>query len=232
MHPRALVGTVLDTRRRHGVAAAAATLLEGLAQALVRLECVQIIMLERARAPQPPRAPGGRFDARLADEATLLALQAQEDWGIDAVKLAALRAGDQCLLSLVDGRPAGYTWVHSRGLPEILPGLWLRLPPGWLYNFAAYTHPAFRGSGLQSWRHAAVLQHPAWQGCAGLVGWVRGTNHASRRGQRKSGYVPVGWIVRVGLGSWGLTWASPGLARHGMACVPAPPPLVAAAPAR
>ncbi len=232
MHPRALVGTVLEARRRHGVAAAAGTLLEGLAQVFVRLEFVQIIMLERSRAPAQPAETGGRFGAVLADEATLLALQAQEDWGIDAVKLAALRAGDQCLLNLVDGRPAGYTWVHSRGLPEILPGLWLRLPPGWLYNFAAYTHPAFRGSGLQSWRHAAVLRHPAWQGSAGLVGWVRATNHASRRGQGKSGYVPVGWIVRVGLGPWQMTLSSTSLTRRGMACLPAPMRPAAAAPAR
>ena len=231
MHPRALVGTVLQTRRRHGMAAAAGTLLEGLAQIFVRLECVQIIMLERSRAPAPPAQTGGRFGAVLADEATLRALQAQEDWGIDAVKLAALRAGDQCLLSLVDGRPAGYTWVHSRGLPEILPGLWLRLPQGWLYNFAAYTHPAFRGSGLQSWRHAAVLQHPAWQGSAGLVGWVRATNHASRRGQRKSGYVPAGWIVRVGLGPWQMTLSSSSLARRGLVCLPTPVRSAAAAAA-
>ena len=54
MHPRALVGTVLQTRRRHGLAAAAGTLLEGLAQIFVRLECVQIIMLERSLAPAPP----------------------------------------------------------------------------------------------------------------------------------------------------------------------------------
>jgi hypothetical protein len=223
---------VLQTRRRHGLAAAAGTLLEGLAQIFVRLECVQIIMLERSHAPAPPAQTGGRFGAVLADEATLRALQAQEDWGIDAVKLAALRAGDQCLLSLVDDRPAGYTWVHSRGLPEILPGLWLRLPPGWLYNFAAYTHPAFRGSGLQSWRHAAVLQHPAWQGSAGLVGWVRATNHASRRGQGKSGYVPVGWIARVGLGPWQMTFCSTSLARLGMTCLPAPARPAAAAAAR
>ena len=231
MHPRALVGTVLATRRRHGAVAAGWTLLEGLAQFVVRLEWVQIIMLERSRAPAPGAAEQrvGRFTVRLADEATLRALQAQEDWGIDAVKLAALRSGDQCLLSLVDGRPAGYTWVHTRSTPEILPRLWLRLPPGWLYNFAAYTHPAFRGSGLQSWRHAAVLQHPAWQGCAGLVGWVRVTNHDSRHGQRKSGYMPVGWIVRVGLGPWQVTLSSASLARHGITCMtmPAPSPVVA-----
>ena len=180
MHPRALVGTVLEARRRHGVTAAAGTLIEGLAQFVVRLEYVQIIMLERSRAAPPPADPGGRFGAVLADETTLLALQAQEDWGIDAVKLAALRAGDQCLLSLVDGRPAGYTWVHSRGLPEILPGLWLRLPPGWLYNFAAYTPPAFRGSGLQSRRHAGVLQHPAWRAAAAPVPYTHLRAHQTK----------------------------------------------------
>lgn len=221
MHPRAFLRSVLETRRRHGAAAATWTLLEGLALVFVRLEWVHVIVLDRARARPLPADASARCTWQLADEATLLALQAQEDWQIDAVKLAALRAGDQCLLSLVDGRPAGYTWVHSRGSPEILPGVWLRLPPGWLYNFAGYTHPRFRGGGLQSWRHAAVLQHPSWQGAPGLVGWVRATNHASRRGQGRTGYVPVGWIVRVGLGPWRLSFSSPSLARHGMACLAA-----------
>jgi hypothetical protein len=165
-----------------------------------------------------------RLAWRLATEADLRALQAQGGWQVDDTKLALLRAGEQCLLSLIDDRIAGYTWVHARGRPEILPGLWLRLPPGWLYNFAGYTHPDFRGGGLQSWRHAAVLDHPAWQGSAGLVGWVKAANHDSRRGQHKSGYRPVGWVLRLRLGRqhW-LTLASSSLARHGIALEPAPP---------
>jgi hypothetical protein len=225
---RALSWQVRDSARRHGAAAAAGTLLDELASRLFTFDCVRIIALDRARARRPADAGSGagpgRLAWRLATEADLRALQAQGGWQVDDTKLALLRAGEQCLLSLIDDRIAGYTWVHARGRPEILPGLWLRLPPGWLYNFAGYTHPDFRGGGLQSWRHAAVLDHPAWQGSAGLVGWVKAANHDSRRGQHKSGYRPVGWVLRLRLGRqhW-LTLASSSLARHGIALEPAPP---------
>ena len=225
---RTLVWRVRDSARRHGAAAATVTLLDGLASRLFTLDLVQIIALDRAQARRPALPGSGASPAglawRLATEADLRALQAEGGWQVDDTKLALLRAGEQCLLSLVDGRIAGYTWVHARGRPEILPGLRLRLPPGWLYNFAGYTHPDFRGGGLQSWRHAAVLDHPAWQGSVGLVGGVQAVNHDSRRGQRKSGYRPVGWVLRLRLGRQGwLTLASSSLARRGIALEPVPP---------
>ncbi len=229
---RALAWLVRDSARRHGAAAAAVTLLDGLASSLFAADWVQVIALDRARAGRPAEsgagADAGRLAWRLATEADLRALQAQGDWQVDETKLALLCAGEQCLLSLVDSRIAGYTWVHVRGRPEILPGLWLRLPSGWLYNFAGYTHPDFRGGGLQGRRHAAVLDHPAWQGSAGLIGWVKASNHDSRRGQHKSGYRSVGWILRLRLGRqrW-LTLASPSLARRGIA-IEGPPPGVGA----
>jgi GNAT superfamily N-acetyltransferase len=173
-------------------------------------------------APRASHTPSGRTERRpqittaLADAATLAELRRRGDWAIDEVKLAHWREGDLCLLSLVDGQPAGYTWVHERGCPQILPGLRLRLPPGMLYNFAGYTHPGFRGLGLQGLRHRAVLEHPRWASADALLGWVKTTNHASRRGQARSGYVDIGRVVALGTGAHAWRWCSSSLAAHGI----------------
>jgi hypothetical protein len=190
-----------------------------------------------ARESDPPSGRTGhrpQITTALADEATLAELRRRGDWAIDEVKLAHWREGDLCLLSLVDGKPAGYTWVHERGCPLILPGLRLRLPPGMLYNFAGYTHPGFRGLGLQGLRHRAVLEHPRWASARALLGWVKATNHASRRGQARSGYVDIGRVVMVGRGTapsaW--HWCSASLAAHGLHAERVGCPTPASAPVR
>jgi hypothetical protein len=166
----------------------------------------------------PTGRPGHRpqITTALADEGTLAELRRRGDWAIDEIKLAHWREGDLCLLSLVDGQPAGYTWVHERGCPQILPGLRLRLPPGMLYNFAGYTHPGFRGLGLQGLRHRAVLEHPRWASADTLLGWVKTTNHASRRGQARSGYADIGRVLTLGAGTRAWYRWSRSLAAHGV----------------
>ena len=135
---------------------------------------------------------------------------------MDEAKLALLHAGDTCLLSLVDGCIAGYTWVHTRGRPQIMPGLQLQLPADVLYNFAGFTHPTFRGAGLQSRRHEAVLQQRCWADRPVMMGYVKATNFASRKGQTRSGYRKIGSVVVLGTRGHFLTWLSPALRRLGM----------------
>jgi hypothetical protein len=224
VHPRAFLREVAAVGRRHGGLAALQTLAEGMANAVMRLECLHVITLEREHLPgldgEHQGQLAGRITSRIADEATLLAMRAEGGWAIDDVKLGHLRAGDHCLLSLLDGQVAGYTWVHDRGCPEILPGLRLQLPPGMLYNFAGYTHPRFRGSGLQSYRHRSVLDHPRWANASSLLGWVKATNFASRRGQGKSGYRPIGWIWLVGGSRRFAALCSPSLWERGIKRIP------------
>ena len=71
--------------------------------------------------------------------------------------------------------------MHTEGRPTLRPGLTLQLPPAALYNYAGYTRPAFRGLGLQAWRHRALLDHPAWADFDTVWGYVRATNFASQR---------------------------------------------------
>lgn len=228
MHPRAFLRDVAAVGRRHGTLAALQTLAEGMVNVVLRLECLHIIELSRGAMPgvdgEQAAQLATHLSSRIADEATLLAMRAQGDWAIDDVKLAHLRSGDHCLLSLIDGNVAGYTWVHDRGCPEILPGLRLQLPPGMLYNFAGYTHPKFRGAGLQAFRHRSVLEHPRWASASALLGWVKATNFASRRGQLKSGYRRIGSVWLVGGSRHFAALCSPSLWQRGIRRIPAAVP--------
>lgn len=172
--------------------------------------------------PGPARATGPVVTTRVADEATLQALQQEGGWGIDDHKWAFLRGGDTCLLSLVDGRIAGYTWVHTRGCPEILPGLQLQLPAHALYNFAGFTHPDFRGAGLQARRHEAVLSQACWADRPTMLGYVKATNFSSQHGQGRSGYRKIGSVLLLGSRRRFLTWMSPALRRMGVQRLDAP----------
>lgn len=118
-------------------------------------------------------------------------------WDISDERMRYFRTGDVCLLSYVDDRLAGYTWVHAQGRPELIPNLVIAVPGDYLYNYAGLTLPEFRGAGLQPYRHHAVLNQAQWKDRKGLLGYVRYTNMASRKGQEKSGYRRIGsmWLL-------------------------------------
>jgi len=233
VHPGTYLRSVARIWRRHGTWAACQWGLEALINGLVPFERLHIIELRRDAAiacgrldpPQeasrcgagrpPAAATAPAFSTRRADEATLEALQREGGWGIDETKWALLREGNTCLLSLVDGRIAGYTWVHTQGRPELMPGLRLQLPEGALYNFAGFTHPEFRGAGLQARRHEAVLAQPDWADYPSMFGYVKATNFDSRRGQARSGYRKIGMVMQLGSRGRLWTWLSPGLRQRG-----------------
>jgi chemotaxis methyl-accepting protein methylase len=233
VHPGAYLRSVARTWRRHGTWAACQWGLEALINGIVHFERLYIIELQRnaaitsgSRDPTikasgseagslPADAANAAFSTRRADDATLEGLQKEGGWGIDETKRALLREGNTCLLSLVDGRIAGYTWVHTQGRPELMPGLRLQLPQGALYNFAGFTHPDFRGAGLQSRRHEAVLAQTDWAHFPSMIGYVKATNFASRRGQTRSGYRNIGMVLQLGWRGRLWTWLSPELRQRG-----------------
>ena len=164
----------------------------------VYLDCLQLIRLERNVGTFPAPGTSSRCQSRVASAQDLARMASDPRWEIDETKRAHFERGDVCLISSIDGEDAGYTWVHARGTPELLPGLVLSLPDSCLYNYAALTLPQFRGSGLQTYRHAAVLGSELWQDRSALIGYVRCTNFASRRGQSRSGYRSIGRIWLLG----------------------------------
>jgi hypothetical protein len=128
----------------------------------------------------------------------LEALRSDARWEIDDNKMRYARLGDTCLLSYANGKLAGYTWAHTGGTPELLPGLTIKVPPEYVYNYSGLTLEEFRGFGLQPYRHHVLLNHERCHGAQGLLGYVRHTNWSSRHGQEKSGYRKIGSIWLIG----------------------------------
>lgn len=218
MSLQAVAQHLQDIRRRHGLGAMLLTLLHTTLNRLCYYEWLELIVLERAALKPLPADRTRGFEARVATREELVAMARDPQWDIGADKLGYFDAGDLCVLSLLDGQLAGYTWVHAQGLPDLLPGLRLRLPGHVLYNYAGLTAPAFRGAGLQSLRHHSVLAQPCWRDRDALVGYVRRSNHASRNGQRKSGYRRIGALLLIGSRPGRhLAWLSPGARRFGIA---------------
>lgn len=215
MHPRHALKCVLETRRRFGLRAAMLDALERLLNTVIFVQCLHVIALRREAIAATDQRPAN-LTTRLADASTLRAMHEEGGWEVDAVKLAQHRDGDACVLSLIDGVPAGCTWVHAQGRPTLRPGLTLQLPPGALYNYAGFTRPAFRGHGLQAWRHRALLDEPAWAGHDTVWGYVRATNFASQRGQARSGYRREGSLWLWGTPRRFLAWLSPSLRAQGI----------------
>ncbi|WP_133056415.1 hypothetical protein [Mycobacterium decipiens] len=144
------------------------------------------------------RDVNGRLSHGLATREDLERMREDPGLSIDKVKLAQYDAGNRCLLSFLDGKLAGYTWVDATGQPELLPGLVVRVPEEYLYLYAGLTLPDFRGMGLQAYRHYAVLEYERWCRRDGLLAIVRHTNWSSRRAVHKCGYRQIGSIFLVG----------------------------------
>ena len=167
----------------------------------LQIRLIEVICLTREHLEEAPQNPDMAISSRLATESDLLEMREVENWNISDELLEDYQNGNSCLLSSVEGRLAGYTWIHSGGRPRILPGLRIRIPDGYLYNYAGYTAPQFRGRKLQSYRHNAVLSLPQWQSKKGMFGYVECTNWSSKKGQSKSGYTKVGKVSLVGRGN-------------------------------
>ncbi len=168
------------------------------ANKLLNLRRLEIIYLTREHLIALDPAKYGKHSSRLATKEELLQMQAEGKWDITDELIEGFHNGDSCVLSSVDGKLAGYTWVHVGGRPKLTQGLRITVPSDYIYNFAGYTLHEFRGFGLQPYRHNVIMNHPEWKDKKGMIGFVECTNWGSKRGQSKSGYQKLGYLTLVG----------------------------------
>jgi hypothetical protein len=186
-----------DLRSRFGSVKAFKHAVFRLINRFLYFDCLHIIVLNRENLRPLNHGNTHKLSTKFATLEDLKEMERQGCWEIQQRKIDFFNQGDTCLLSYVDNKLAGYTWAHTNGCPEIVPGLRLSVPNQYLYNFAAFTLPEFRGYGLQSFRHHELLNHPQWKNKKGLLGFVIHTNYSSRKGQDKSGYTRIGnvWLI-------------------------------------
>lgn len=210
--------------------------LDRVLNAVMFVDCLHIVLLDRAKVSAPKVVDEEPLTFRLATAADLHAMLKRPELDVGEDKVLGFIEGDSCLLHYVGDELAGYAWAHTRGMPLIIPGLRLKTPPAYLYNYASLTLPKFRGRNHQALRHHELLERPEWKGCAGLIGYVRHTNWSSRNGLRKSGYVDIGRIWLFGTRDHFRVWIPRHLRNLGIARVPvdlqAPAPGIQPSPAK
>lgn len=187
-----------ELRSRFGAAKAFRHTVFRLINRFLYLDCLHIIVLDRENLRPLHPSNAHRLSTKFATLEDLQEMEEQGCWEIEQRKLEFFNQGDTCLLSYVDNKLAGYTWAHTKGCPELVPGLILSVPREYLYNYAAFTLPEYRGYNLQSFRHHELLNHHRWKDKKGMLGFVRHTNYSSKKGQDKSGYRRIGGIWLVG----------------------------------
>lgn len=195
---KSIFQAVVEFRSRFGEAKTLKHVIYRFINRFVYLDCLHIIVLNRENLKSLDPTKAHRFSTRLATLKDLEEMEIQGCWHIHQKKFEFFNQGDSCLLSYVDDQLAGYTWAHTNGCPELVPGLKLNVPHEYLYNYAGFTHSDYRGYGLQSFRHHELLNHHLWRDRKGLLGFVIHTNYSSKRGQNKSGYNRKGNIWLIG----------------------------------
>lgn len=186
-----------ELRTRFGAVKALKHAIFRLINRFMYFDCLHIIVLSRENLRPLEPNKTHRLSTKIATLKDLKEMEQQGCWEIKQKKLEFFDQGDTCLLSYVDNKLAGYTWAHVNGCPELVPGLRLSVPDEYLYNYAAFTLPKYRGCGLQSFRHHELLNQHQWKDKKGLLGFVIHTNYSSRKGQNKSGYKRIGnvWLI-------------------------------------
>jgi hypothetical protein len=203
---------------RFGFGKTVAYALDSLVNRVMRAECYHIIVLDRDKVREHSVAATTDVSVRLATRDELMEMRRQGTWGIEQFLLDRAGEGDLCFLNFCRGELAGYTWANVNGQPLLFPNLRLRLPDHYIYNYAGFTLPQFRGSGLQSVRHRALMQHTQLgKSTLGLIGYVSYTNWASIRGQTKSGYRRIGKLWLFGSKNHFVTFRSRAVRDFGIA---------------
>lgn len=190
--------TVAEFRSRFGMAKTLPYAGFRLLNRFFHFGCLHIIALDRENLKPLDPAKAHRLSTKVATLEDIKEMEKQGCWHFPPKIFEYFDRGATCLLSYIDDELAGYTWVLGDERPAIIEDLRLIAPDGYLYNFAGFTLPEYRGYGLQSFRHHELLNHPRWRTRKGLIGYVIHTNRISKRGQDKSGYKRIGKAYVIG----------------------------------
>jgi len=113
----------------------------------------------------------------------------------DDLIAASLLKVDECY-GIMDGDVlASYGWCSRK--PTVLTDeLIVRFDPAYVYLYAAFTHPSYRGKRCQALKTALALREFTERGSKGMIAYVESTNFASLKSCYRMGYKKFG-VVRA-----------------------------------
>ncbi len=117
-----------------------------------------------------------------------------------------LESGDRCFVCWYEDRIVDAGWVATGRV--YIPYLRRRLILGSrdIYNYDAYTLPAYRGLGIFMARNSYVARYNQKEGYSRSIAMVAVENKASKVILHRSGLIPIGLYNCLRLGPWQWEW--------------------------
>jgi RimJ/RimL family protein N-acetyltransferase len=190
-----------DVRQKNGPRAAAALIIDRIAQRLMTFEVVHVVWLELDRM-RPELNPDPEFTFRFLTPEEVLTYS--DDPANQLDPLFADRAADGhdlCFAALSGERLAAYGWYALESIEEgPCCNVDISYPADVAYMYNGFTSPDFRGKRLHGLAMGLALRALADQyGVTRLVSTVNWTNWASLKSCFRLGYEDVGRMVTIGL---------------------------------
>jgi ribosomal protein S18 acetylase RimI-like enzyme len=187
-----------EDRERHGLRLTAYAWALRLSRRLTgfkRLECLQLLCLkpEALSTPQQQaydkllfRKPS--FECRPVTRCELEVATAQLDNELDPEFIReALEKGHDCFGVFDNARLVSYAWC-SAGVTTFLDGYSATFPPNFIYLYKAFTHPDYRGMGLNRMAVRSAASNYLKLGFTGLLCNVYADNLSSLKSFRGMGF--------------------------------------------
>jgi ribosomal protein S18 acetylase RimI-like enzyme len=208
-----------DVRRRHGTFAAVCSAVDRAASKAFGLCVSHVICFDlQQKDAMPSEASGLTCRFLTPDDIRLFAVDPSNELGPELADRVA--AGhDVSFGAIIGQRLAGYGWCALGSIEaEHTGGVALTFPSHIGYMYKGFTHPDFRGQGINRIRVALAGQALAERGIRQLVCLVDWTNWASIQSCRRSGSQVLGQTVTFRLAGRRY-WFLPEAARQLGICI-------------
>lgn len=195
-----------EVRRRFGLLAGLKSLAYGGGRRILGLHIYHIVAIETTSAVP---VENGAIEYRFLspDEVRRLAEDPDNDLGKSFYRRLTGEF-DSCFAAISDGKLLNYWWYAANSIEgEHSCGAPVSFPASYAYYYKAYTHPNYRGRGINQTTILGALGELAKRGVQHVFGLVEINNWSSLRSYDRAGFHRVGRLIAQCYGSSKRTWA-------------------------
>jgi Acetyltransferase (GNAT) family len=155
------------------------------------------------------------FQWQFLDESQMFELARHPDYHLtESFVQTALEKGDECYACFDGDELACFGWYSNK--PTDDEGLTFHFSPDYIYGYAAFTHPKYRGRRLHTIRICRALREYLDRGFKGVVSAVYSHNFRSLRAAARSGCQDIGYIFVLKIGGHAWIHVSRGCRQYGI----------------